>query len=87
MKELTTKKVKTRLYYIVEEITKIATEYKEVKKIKMDEGDSLNQIIYQIQRKKHEQSTARDESPKKIAEITTIEEIRYNGGSRGRTYL
>ena len=30
----------------MEEMMKIAKEYKEIKKVKIDEGDSLNQIIY-----------------------------------------
>ena len=32
---------KTRLYYRMEEMVKSAKEYGEVRKIKMDEGDSL----------------------------------------------
>ena len=36
--------MKTRLCYGIKEIIKIAKEYREVKKMKMDEGDS--QIIY-----------------------------------------
>ena len=60
------KKIKTWIYYRIKEIMKIAKIYGEVKKNKMDEEDSLNQIIY-IRYKK--EKTTWDESPWKIAEI------------------
>ena len=38
--------MKTKKYCEIEEMTKLAMKYCEVKKIKIDERESLNQIIF-----------------------------------------
>ena len=79
-------KVKTRENYRMEEMMKIA---KEVKKIKIDKGDSLKQFIYI--KYKEEENIEKPllwmKAKEKIAEITTKEENGYDGESRGRIHL
>ena len=70
----------------MEEIMKIAKEFREVKKMKIDEGDSLKQILYI--KYKNEENTEWNESPGKSSRDNhNVGENRYDGRSRGRTYL
>ena len=70
----------------MEKMMKIEKEYGEVKKIKIDEGDSMNQIFYI---KYNEEKTAWDKRPVKNNRDNHNrgDENTYERGSRERTHL
>ena len=83
-------KVKTRKYYRIEEKMKLAKKYNKIKKMKMDVGESPNQINFINYKEKENMKKAQIvmESEVKIVENHNREEkCRNNGGSRGSSHL
>ena len=70
----------------MEEMMKTTKKYREVKKIIMNEGDSLNQINY-IKYKKEENMKKALLGIKAQDNHNRGKENKYDGGRRGRTYL